>query len=198
MRTLRVVVLVFLLCGLASAQQPEVKNRGTEIGVWAGGGTGLGRSTSFQFANAGVRLGKVLTGEHGPGFLRGNFEYAADVMPLYLVFQDGSVPGNRQTVYGGSVAPLILKWNFTSGKRVVPWIAIEEGAIFTSKDVPAGDTSTVNFSSGLGTGIQLFRDDRHAVTFSGHVLHISNASLGRQNPSINVAVQFRVGYQWWR
>ncbi len=197
--------LVVACAASAAAQQLAVKQQGTEIGLWAGGGTGVGHSSSFQFANAGLRLGKVLTGEHGPGWLRGNFEYAADVMPLYLVFQDqrvlqpdGVFVTKRQTVYGGSIAPVILKWNFTSGKKIVPYAAIEESAIFTTQDVSAGDTSTVNFGSALASGVQVFRDDHHALTFSGRVIHISNASLGNHNPSINLALQFRLGYQWWR
>ena len=187
------------------AQEMPIRQGATEIAAWAGGGTGLGHSTSFQYANAGVRLGKVLTGDHGSGFLRGNFEYAADFMPLYLFFQDqpvvranGTAATQRQTVYGGAISPLILKWNFTSGKRFVPFAALEGTAIFTTKDVPAGDTSTINFGSGIASGVQMLRSNGRALSFSGHLLHISNASLGNHNPSINIGLQFRMGYQWWR
>ncbi len=193
-------------CTLAAQNAPAPALKGsTEIGLWAGGGTGVGHSSSFQFANAGLRLGKVLTGQHGPGFLWGNFEYAVELVPLYLVLQDvpklqagGAITTGRQTVYGGSISPVILKWNFSSGKNLVPFFAAEESAIFTTKDVPAGDTSTINFASGIGSGVQFFRDDRHALSLSGHLMHISNASIGNHNPGINIALQFRLGYQWWR
>ena len=96
--------------------------------------------------------------------MRGNFEYAIDVAPLYLIFQDrpvvkanGTAATQRQTVYGGAISPLILKWNFTSGKRFVPFAAAEGTAIFTTKNVPAGDTSTVNFGSGIASGLQFLR-----------------------------------------
>jgi hypothetical protein len=182
---------------MGAAQDLPMKKGATEAGFWAGGGTGLGHETSFQFANAGLRIGKVLTAQHGAGFLKGNFEYLVDLSPLYLIFQDRTL-GSRQTVYGGAVSPFIVKWNFTSGKRLVPFVAAEGTAILTTKDVPSGDTSVVNFGSGIASGLQIVRGDRHAVTFSGHLLHISNASIGDHNPSINIGLQFRLGYQWWK
>ena len=165
--------------------------------AWAGGGTGLGKSSSFQVMNAGARLGRVLTAGHGPGFLHGNFEYCVEGVPLYLFFQNKPA-GGRQTVYGGALSPLILKWNFTSGKRIVPFGAIEESVIFTTRDVPAGNTSQVNFGSGVASGVQILQRGRHAVSASAHLLHISNASMGQTNPGINVGVQFRLGLQWWK
>ena len=179
------------------AQELPMKKGATEVGVWGGGGTGLGHETSFQFANAGMRMGRVLTAQHGAGFLRGNFEYVVDFSPLYLIFQDRT-PVSRQTVYGGAISPFIVKWNFTSGKRLVPFVAAEGTAILTTKDVPAGDTSIINFGSGIASGLQIVRGDHHAVTFSGHLLHISNASIGNHNPSVNIGLQFRLGYQWWK
>jgi hypothetical protein len=201
-------LMLMLFCGWVgggAAQELPIRQGATEIAAWAGGGTGLGHSTSFQFANAGVRLGKVLTDAHGSGWLRGNFEYAIDLAPLYLVFQDqpivranGTAATQRQTVYGGAISPLILKWNFTSGKRFAPFAAAEGTAIFTTRNVPSGDTSTVNFGSGIASGVQFLQDARHAISFSGHLLHISNASIGNHNPSVNIGLQFRLGYQWWK
>ena len=206
MTMLRPVLALALLCaGLPLlGQEPPRQEGAGEIAVWGGGGTGLGHSSSAQFTNAGLFLGKVLTGPHGPGILRGTFEYGIDLMPLFLVFQDqptvadGVPVTRRQTVYGGAVSPIVLKWNFTRGKGVVPFATIEGSAVFTTQDIPAGDTSTVNFQSGLGTGVQFFRNQRQALSFSGNFLHISNASLGDKNPSYNITLQFRLAYQWWK
>jgi len=186
------------------AQQTPTQSGATEISVWGGGGTGLGHSSQAQFVNAGVILGKVLTDEHGPGVLQGTFEYDVDIMPLFLVLQNQPAVENgipvtrRETVYGGAVTPVLWKWNFTRNKRVVPFATIEGSALFTTHDVPAGDTSVVNFQSGLGSGVQFFRGDGHAISVGGNFLHISNASLGNRNPSYNITLQFRVAYQWWK
>ena len=201
-RTAILWALGCILLGSASAQDvgtAAIRKGARELGVWGGGGSGVGHSSDTQIASAGLRLGKVLTGVHGFGPLSGNLEYAVDIVPLYLFFQDPAIKGaGRQTVYGASITPVGVKWNFISGKNVAPFVAIEGSAIFTSRNVPAGDTSRVNFASGVASGVQIFTAPKRALTLSAHVMHISNASLGNHNPGVNVAVQVRVGYQWWK
>jgi lipid A 3-O-deacylase len=181
-------------------------NRKWALGFWGGGGTGLGNGSGTYMFNASFRLGKLITAEHGPGFLRGKLEYAADFTPAYVFSQDHTIlplaspqlSSERQTVYGGGFTPFILKWNFNAGRKVHPFAAAEGGVIFTTSNVPAGDTSNVNFNSGFEVGIQVPRPHDRALTFSGFLSHISNAELGNRNPGINVSLQFRVGYQWWK
>ena len=80
-----------------------------EIEIWAQGGKGANGRTSFTGVfDAGARFGWILTNPHGPGFLRGNFEYAVDLIPIYTIFQEN-------TVYGGGFNPVVLKWNFAKG-----------------------------------------------------------------------------------
>jgi len=55
--------------------------------------------------NVGLRYGWILTRPHGPGFLKGRFEYALDAVPLFLVFR---LPTRRSE----PVSSLNLKWNF--------------------------------------------------------------------------------------
>jgi hypothetical protein len=203
LRGARIAAVSLLLLGAALAQESPIRKGATEFTIWSGGGSGVGEGSSTQMLNAGVRIGKVLTDQHGAGFLRGNLEYAFDIVPLYLFFQDqtvvkaGAPVKERQTVYGGSVSPLVVKWNFTSGRSLVPFAGVEGSAIFTSKNVPAGDTAQINFASGITGGVQVLRGKRHAVSFSAHLMHISNASIGNKNPGLNVALQGRIGYQWW-
>jgi lipid A 3-O-deacylase len=223
-----VVSIALILCsvlftgGNAIAQEQGPIHEGTfEFGVWAGGGTGLGERSHTKFFNTGVRLGKVLTGDFGPGILRGNFEFAGDIVPLWLIWQDSfrtvpitSIPPGsvvlcvapctqvtipvRERVYGGSFHPVILKWNFTRSKRVVPYFAAEGGVLFTTHDVPFPDTSNVNFTPGGAFGLQVFTRSKQAVVFSAHATHISNASMGDHNPGVNVAILFRLGYHWFK
>lgn len=207
-RHLLLAIILFALPVFAQEQGPI--HEGTfEFGVWAGGGTGLGERSTTQFFNTGVRLGKVLTGDFGPGFLHGNFEFAGDIVPLWLIWQDSfrtvSAPNAvpitipvRERVYGGSFHPVILKWNFTRNKRIVPYFAAEGGVLFTNHDVPFPDTSNVNFTPGGALGFQIFTKEKQALVFSAHATHISNASMGEHNPGVNVAVLFRVGYHWFK
>jgi len=127
-------------------------------------------------------------------------------MPVYYVMQDNyvcttgactTVVVKRERVYGGSMTPIVLKWNFTHGKRVVPLFAVEGGAIFSTRNVPAGNTSWVNYTPGGAGGVQWFRD-KSAMVLSLHVTHISNANMGTTNPGMNASVWLRMGYSWWR
>jgi lipid A 3-O-deacylase len=165
--------------------------RGTwELGVLAGGGTGLGKSSGTQFVYAGGRAGLVLTGEHLPGLLHGNFEWAVDVMPLYAVLPPASA------IYGGSFKPVIWQWNFTRGHKIAPYVAAAGGIVFTKSNVPPGDTSQVNFTPQAVAGTRLFVKPRRALFFEGSLGHLSSASLGNHNPGYNVTLVFTVGYTW--
>ena len=133
-----IVALFTLLIASAAAAQglpSSSLTRGTwELGVFAGGGDGLGKSDNTQFLVAGGRGGLVLTGEHLPGILRGNFEWAVEVIPVYIVF-----PPNRG-IYGGSVKPFLWEWNFTHFQKVSPFFGVAGGALFTRANIPPGDT----------------------------------------------------------
>lgn len=185
------IVCLLLFVSAAYAQEDGVRDGAWEFGVWAGGGTSVpGGTKDTQIMNAGFRVGKVLTGEIGPGFLAGKFEYAFDVVPVYTVFQ-------QTTVYGAGFNPVALKWNFThASKRAVPFLEITGGTLFTQDNVPAG-TNTVNFTTQAALGVQLFARPRRSINLSARYMHISNAGLSVPNPGINT-VQFQVGWHWWK
>ncbi len=139
-----IFVVITIAAPSAGAQDEPAQSmtRGTwELGVFSGGGIGLGKSDNTQFMYAGGRVGLVLTGEHGSGPFRGNFEWAVDLMPFYTVFPPASA------VYGGSFKPVIWQWNFTSGKKIAPYVAAAGGIVFSTDDVPPGNTSPVNFTA---------------------------------------------------
>jgi lipid A 3-O-deacylase len=195
----RIAAVLLLLCAAAVAQDNPLSKPVWEIGPWAGGGTGLGAASEFKFVSAGVRIGRVLTGEIGSGRMRGTFEWASDIMPLYETRQsDFYSSGPQRWVYGFAFSPVVLKWNWTAGKRVVPYLAAEGGILFSRTEIPPGDTSKVNFLPGGAFGIYLLRGTKGAVDASVHITHISNASLGDHNPGINATMQFRIGYTWFR
>jgi hypothetical protein len=170
-----------------------------EIGPWVGGGTGLGAASEFKFINAGLRIGRVLTGEIGTGNFRGTFEWASDIIPLYEVRQsDFYNSGPQHWVYAFSINPVVLKWNWTANKKVVPYFSAEGGMLISTKDIPLPNTLSFNFTPGGAFGIYVFRNPKRALDLSLHITHISNASLGDHNPGINATAEFRVGYTWFK
>jgi lipid A 3-O-deacylase len=188
------VVGVLLATGAAAQDRPaDSLGRGTwELAPFIGGGSGLGKSSGTQFFYLGGRGGRVLTGKHLPGLLRGSFEWAVDAMPLYTVFTSNG------GVYGGSFKPVIWQWNFTSGEKFTPYVAAAGGIVFTTRNVPPGDTSTVNFTSQLVVGTRVFSRPRRAFFVEGALGHFSNASLGNHNPGYNVTLLFTFGYSWFK
>jgi len=162
-----------------------------EKGVFLGGSTSFANTPSAQTLIAGVRVGRVLTNQHGNNFLRGTFEMAFDVIPVYEFW----IYGNGQ--YAAAIDPFVAKWNFTGPCKMAPYVAAVGGVVFSTKNLPPGDTSTVNFTSGLELGDQIFRRDRRSLNLAVKIYHLSNASLGNKNPGINGAVQGTIGFSWF-
>jgi len=195
MKLLFAGILTLLAASLSAAQglpSSSLTRHTWELGVLGGGGEGLGKSDNTQFLLAGGRGGWVLTGEHLPGILRGNFEWAVDVLPAYVVFTP------QRAVYGASIKPFIWEWNFTHWQRVAPFFGVAGGALFTVHNVPPGDTSTINFSPQIDLGVHIFTRRSRAATLEMDIVHHSNASIGNQNPGYNVSALFTVGYVWYR
>lgn len=201
MKTLRFaiacVVVVLCLGAIGAAQSiPDpaayASFPGWTYGLFAIGGSGLQQDSDIQTFGAGARLGRVLTHEHGHGFLKGTLEWNAEVLPLYQFY------GRGETATGAVINPLLLKWNFTRGLKASPFFEVIGGTILTNKDFPPGDTSNINFNSGAGVGINVFVRDRRSISFDVRALHISNASIGNHNPGVNASLQFTIGYTWWK
>lgn len=193
MRLAAIGVLVLSLVSVGWSQKPaEAVHKGAwELGVWAGGGSGLGARTDWHFFNAGARVAKVLTGERGGGWARGHLLWAADIIPVYYVMQP------YKNTFGAGFTPIILNWTFTGHKKVVPFLEGGAGVLFTGYEVPPG-TSNVNFTPQAGFGVHIFTRPKQAVTITGRYEHISNAGQTTPNPGINATLQFRLGYTWFK
>lgn len=188
-------ILLFLTAATAKAQSLSSQSliRGAwELQPFVGGGTGLGHADSTQFLIVGGRVGKIVTGDHLRGWARGNFELAMDLMPLYLVMQPGG------PVYGASFKPAIFQWNFVGGRKVAPYALIAGGVLFTTSNVPPGNTSYVNFTPQAALGFHFFTRPKRAWDFEIQGVHHSNASLGHLNPGLNASLLFTLGYSWFK
>ena len=193
----KVLAAVLFLSACALAQEVRIDpakalgKGATELGLYVQGGTGLMDRTDHQFFWVGGRFGKVLTQEHLSGFMRGTLQYSAEIYPFVVVTQP---TGNA---YGGGFTPLLLTWNFTSGKKVAPFIEFGGGTLFTNVDVPA-NTNNVNFTPQGAIGMHFFTRQNRAVTGAIRYTHVSNAGLSMRNAGINASLQFRLQYTWFR
>jgi len=104
---------LLLFCGLffmglasPARAQDGPESGGNEIQFWTTGGHGTnGIMQHTGIWTAGFRYGWILTEPHGPGFLRGRFEYAIDAVPVFVLFQP------TDTAFGAAVNPFALIWN---------------------------------------------------------------------------------------
>ena len=192
-RVLRILALLCLLSALAASRSlaqagPEGASR--EWQVWTSGGHGINGITSDTgIWNLGLRYGLILTSPHGPGFLRGQLEYAFDVVPVWVITQ------KTNTAYGGSIDPFAFKWILNSPKKVKPYFLIEGGTLFTNTKVPEG-ASQINFTTAGGLGAH-FLGEKHNFAVEVRFQHISNASMTNYNPGINT-IQVRLGFGAFR
>jgi lipid A 3-O-deacylase len=158
---------------------------GHEWELWTGGGHGIkGVAKDVGVWTVGGRFGWVLTGPHGPGFLRGKFEYAVDAVPVFWLFQPGG------TAYGAAIDPFAFKWNLDTHGRIVPYADLDGGALITNRQTPPG-TSRENFTSSAALGMHIL-GKRFTWSTEVRYMHISNAGIGSTNPGINT-LQLRIG-----
>jgi lipid A 3-O-deacylase len=188
-------VMLLVLAGLPNspklrAQQASPENSSRELQIWTGGGHGInGSQQGDGLWNLGLRYGLILTSPHGPGILRGQLEYAFDVVPVWVIAQ------KTNTAYGGSVDPFAFKWIFDTPRKVKPFFQIEGGALFTNTKVPEG-TSQINFTTSGGIGAH-FLGKKHNFSAEVRFQHISNAGMTQPNPGINT-MQVRIGFGEFR
>jgi len=182
----RLIAAALLLVSSVAWAQNRPEDGGHEIQVWTGGGPSVpGGTSDTSVWNVGLRYGWILTQPHGPGFLKGRFEYAVDVVPVFMVFQ------RYNTAYGAGFSPLGLKWDFAARGRIEPYLELGGGTLFTNHQVPIG-TSSVNFTPSAALGMHVL-DDKYAFSVELRYLHISNAGLSSPNPGINT-LEVRVGW----
>lgn len=174
--TAMVCVLAISICtGLAAAQTiTDVEatpfhavggHLPLEIGALVQSGFGVTENRSdTKFLMAGVHAGKVLTGNYGPGPVRGNFEYAVEVFPLWQSYspklkRETCVPSNSTgfscsapytvggTFTGVSITPILLRWNLVGTRRISPWLQGGGGMIWTNHKYPAFGGPPYNLSN---------------------------------------------------
>jgi hypothetical protein len=176
-----------------SANAPEVADRlpvrGTEIEVWTGGGADPIGANGVTQGNsqwtAGLRYGWILTDAHGPGFLRGRFEYAIDALPVVMVFQ----PGGH--AYGFGFDPWIMKWNLEPHHRISPYIELGGGGEISTREIPMGE-SRFNFTPTGALGVNILRGKYHwSVDF--RYMHFSDAEITSFNPGTDT-FGLRIGW----
>jgi hypothetical protein len=186
MRWLLIAAMAASLMAAPGARaQDGPEKGGHEFQFWTGGGVSrAGGVRDISMWNLGFRYGWILTEAHGFTGLRGRLEYALDATPIFWFFQPGS------SAYGMGVSPLVLKWNFDAGNRIVPYVEVNEGLLVATHTVPPGG-SHFNFTNSGAIGAH-FLGPRANISAEIRLTHISDAGLTAYNPGVNL-LQVRIG-----
>lgn len=185
---------VLWLAAAASAQPaPDLVPRGAHewsASAAAAHGVTLLQSTGGdEYALVQFAWGRVLTDVRGPGWLRGRFQWSVEVVPIFRQWAGGRA-------VGAGVNPLAWRWNFAPRGRLLPFVDVGGGALWTSAPLPAGTTSS-NFSAHAGLGVRLLGGAAGGAVVSYRLHHISNGNRLRQNPGVN-AHMLIAGWTWVR
>lgn len=161
-----------------------------DAGFEVGGGFGhraFGSTETHDFAVAKLHLGRMVGGVFGKDqWYRGNWELLGEL------FAGGQInPGNAYVV---GLTPL-LRYNFATGTRWVPFI--DAGAGVTLTDIGPPDLSTrFQFNTQAGVGVRRFITRHSALTLQYRFFHISNAGIDDPNHGVNTSM-FYAGISWF-
>lgn len=133
--------------------------------------------------------GRVLSGPKFSGKIRGRFEWAFEVTPVYAQY-------HPDKVYGFGVSPLVWRWNFEPRGRYAPFAQLAGGALWTSQPVPER-TTTANFTANAGAGVRILFKSQQALVLMYRFDHISNGNRLTRNPGVN-AHALHVGFSLLR
>jgi lipid A 3-O-deacylase len=166
------------------------ESRPWNFGALMQGGFGVTENRgNFKFFMVGAHAGKVLTATVGHGMTRGNFEYAAEVFPLWQSYTPTSlrqncvnIPGAfgsqlascsapfkiGGTFTGASITPIILRWNFAGTRHFAPWMQGAGGLVWTNHKYPAfgGPPATAGGISQSTFGDNGLHDDASVWNFT--------------------------------
>jgi len=162
-----------------------------EFSLWsreAIGNSAYGDVGDAYMSVAGFRTGYVFARPVIHDRVRGSVEYFFDIVPVFVLTKPG-------VVYGGGLSPVGFKWNFLNRRQ--SYVAFSGGGIFSKRNLPPGNTSSFNFTISADAGLSLWSNARQSLGAGAGFWHLSNATLGGSNPSLN-CVQFFVEYHWYK
>jgi hypothetical protein len=131
---------------------------------------------------AAVEFGRIMTWEHGPGPLAGQFEMLVQAMPI--------VVRGPADFWGVGLSPLFLRWNFSGARRLRPYAEVSAGLMLIDWDAPGPGHVTRNFYEQVGVGLRVGGSSGPSAVVGYRFQHISNGSRSKPSPGIDTHLVF--------
>ena len=103
------------------------------------------------------------------------------LVPLYALF-------GKQNTYAAAITPVGARISAMPRWRLQPSLALDTGFVFSSRDIPVGDSAKFNYLLAFGPGLQFYGDNNISWRVEYLYRHLSNAGEGNQNPGIDQGV----------
>ncbi len=113
--------------------------------------------------------------------------YSPEVTALAMLDEPIADPTNnpmeeRKRTYGSGLSPVGFQSDFFPSHRVQPFFSTNGGFIYFMDKVLSPQGSQFMYTVDFGTGINIFRTQRQAVTIGYRYQHLSNADISHHNP----------------
>jgi hypothetical protein len=93
----------------------------------------------------------------------------------------------RKRTYGSGLSPIGFQSDFFPSKRVQPFFSTDGGFIYFMDRVLSPEGSQFMYTVDFGTGVNVFRKARQAVTIGYRYQHLSNANISHHNPGMDAS-----------
>lgn len=168
------------------ASRPHISEWSAAVG--AARSVSLFQSTSGRsYAVQTLSWGRELTGDWGPGSLRGRLAWAVEAMPIFAQFSPSAI-------YGVGFAPVVWRWNFIPQPGWSAFAELAMGGMWSTEPIPER-TSRGNFTAHWGGGLRLRPRGPHALLVGYRFQHFSNGNQLGSNPGVNAHV-FLLGWSY--
>ncbi|MBF8298118.1 MAG: exported protein of unknown function [candidate division NC10 bacterium] len=137
------------------------------------------RSANVHYAPLLFQIGYTLTDVRGPFPVRGSLEVIFE--PTFMITTSPS------TTFGEG-ASFLLRYNFVTGTRWVPFLDLGMGILHWNLRLPTILETRFNFTLQTGPGLHYFVTDHLAITGQVRLHHISNADTEKPNIGVNSSV----------
>jgi hypothetical protein len=189
-RVVRLTLMLAIVLGCAvvpAGAQPSREATTPFRTEWAvisgvGRSIGSGSRADRDQAFSAIEWGRLVTGEHGRGVLRGRLEMVIEITPVFVAFQSDRAEG-------AGFSPVMFRWNLREHGPIQPFFEIAGGVVATNRNVPEG-TTRLNFSTHAGPGARVRVAERWSVVVGYRFHHLSNGTTAARNPGINSHVGY--------
>ena len=137
------------------------------------------RIANVRFAPLLLQIGYTVTDVHGPFPVRGSLELLLE--PTFMITTSPS------TAFGEG-ASVLLRYNFVTGTRWVPFFDLGMGILHWNLRLPDFLETQFNFTVQGGPGLHYFATEHLAITGQVRLHHISNGGIETPNIGVNSTV----------